>query len=188
MAKACELKKGSIVDINGVPHVLEDLMVSTPSARGASSLYRMRFRNLINKQKVDRTTKGDEPFPDIDFERRPVQLSYVQQDTYVFTDLQDYSEVVFNTEDIAEERPFITEALEGVQALVSNGRVLGLELPPTVDLEVTETGPSMKGASVTSRTKPATLSTGHVVQVPEYLERGETVRVDTRTGKFLCRA
>jgi elongation factor P len=188
MAKVCDLKRGAIVEINGSPHVLEDLSISTPSARGGSSLYRMRFRGLVSKQKVDKTCKGDESFPDVEVRRREVQFSYEAQGAYVFMDIEDYSEFRLMNEDIADEVPYITEDLEGVHALISDGRVLAIELPPVAELEVTETGPSMKGASATARTKPATLSTGLIVQVPEYLSTGEAVRVDTRTGKFLSRA
>ncbi len=188
MAKVCDLKKGAVVEINGSPHVLEELSISTPSARGGASLYRMRFRNLVSRQKVDKTCKGDETLPGVDFRRREVQFSYEAQGAYVFMDTEDYSEIRLMSEDIADEVPYITEDLEGIHALVSDGRVLAIELPPVAELEVVETGPSMKGASATARTKPATLSTGLVVQVPEYLATGETVRVDTRTGKFLSRA
>jgi len=148
----------------------------------------MRFRNLVTKQKVDKTGKGEEELPDIDFERREVQFSYASQGAYVFMDNEDFTEVSLSEDDIADEKLYITEEMEGIRALFTEGRVLGIELPPTADLEVTETGPSMKGASATARTKPATLSTGLEVQVPEYLSQGEIIRVDTRTGKFLSRA
>ena len=76
MTKACDLKKGSLVGIRGLPHVLENLSITTPSARGAASIYHFRFRNLITKAKQDISCKGEEPFDDIDFERRPVQYLY----------------------------------------------------------------------------------------------------------------
>ena len=76
MVKACDLRKGSLVGFNGLPHVVEDLKVSTPSARGAASIYRFRFRNLVNKSKQDVSCKGEEPFESIDFERRSVEYLY----------------------------------------------------------------------------------------------------------------
>ena len=188
MPKACDLKKGDIVSINDAPHSLEDLNISTPTARGGASLYRMRFRNLVTRQKIDRTHKGDDDIEAIDFQRRPVQFSYEDGDRYVFSDNEDYSEVTFTKEEIAEQVPYITEDLEGIIALVCEGRSLAIELPPVADLVIEETGPSIKGASATARTKPATLTTGLVVQVPEYMESGEVIRVDTRTGKYLSRA
>lgn len=188
MPRVSELKRGSIVEIDGDPHTVESLSIQTPSARGGASLYKIRFRNLATKQKLDQSLKGDNMLNDASFERREVQYSYQQQNQYVFTDLADYSEISISESDLEYEKGFITDDIEGLQALVSDGRVLGIELPPVVDIEVTDTGPSMKGASATARTKPATLSTGLVVHVPEYLATGEVVRVDTRTGKFLSRA
>ena len=188
MAKASDLKKGSVVEIDGTPHMVEDIQISTPSARGAGSIYRVRFRNMVTKHKVDKSYKGDDQIPDIDFGRRDIQFSYEQQGQYVFMDLTDYSEITLNREDITDEINYISEDLEGIQALIADGRVLGIELPTSVDLEIEETSPSMKGASATARTKPATLTTGLVVQVPGYMSSGETVRVDTRTGKCLGRA
>ena len=84
--------------------------------------------------------------------------------------------------------PYLTDGLEGIFALVADGNVLGVELPATVSLEITECAPAMKGASASARSKPATLSTGLVVQVPEYLTPGELIKVNTLTGKFMSRA
>lgn len=188
MPKACDMKRGSIVAIDGTPHVVEELKISTPSARGSSSLYYFRMRNLGTKAKLDRTCKGDDMFQDCHFEKRSVQYSYVQGDVHTFMDLDDYSELAFNEEDIKDELQYITEDMEGIHALVSDGKSLGIELPPVAELEITECDPSMRGASATARTKPATLTTGLIVQVPEYLSSGEVIRVDTRTASFLGRA
>ena len=188
MPKAHELKRGSIVAVDGTPHVVEDLQVSTPSARWASSIYRVRFRNLATKQKRDMSLRGDDGFDDIDFERRELQYSYADGDRYVFMDLEDYSEIVLPAEDISEELNFLVEGMEGIQGLISESRTLGIELPTTVELEIVECDPSVRGGSATARTKPATLSTGYVVQVPEYMASGEILKVDTRTGKSLGRA
>jgi elongation factor P len=82
---------------------------------------------------------------------------------------------------------FVTEGLEGVLALVHNGQCVGIQLPAAVELQITQCDPGVRGNSATARTKPATLQTGIVVQVPEYLAEGERVKVDTRTGQFLSR-
>ena len=188
MPKASEIKKGSIVEIDGNPHMVEDLQISTPTARGGSSLYRVRFRDLSSKHKLDKTFKGDDMLKPVDVERRAVQFSYEQQDSYTFMDLSDYSEIVMLREDLGEVVNYVNEDMEGISALVCDGRVISVELPPSADLEIVECSPAIRGASATARTKPATLSTGLVVQVPEYLEPGEMIRVDTRTGKFSSRA
>lgn len=188
MPKACDLKRGDIVSFETVPYTVEELKISTPSARGASSLYHIRFRNLQTKNKMDKTCKGDEPFTPCDFERRPIQFSYTQGDEVTFMDLKDFSEITFRKDDIADELPYITEDLEGISALISDGRTLGIELPSVAVLQVVQCSPSMRGASATARNKTATLSTGLQVLVPEYLECDEIIRVDTRTGEFLGRA
>ena len=188
MAKACDLKKGSIVGINGLPHVVEALTVTTPSARGASSIYRFRFRNLVSKAKQDVSCKGDEPFADIDFERRPIQYLYKEADLYTFMDNEDFSQFSLPQDAIEEQLLYLSEDMEGLFALMSDGRVLTVEVPQKVVLKIESCDPVMKGASVTARTKPAKCQTGLVVQVPEYLVSGEMIIVDTATATFLSRA
>jgi len=188
MPKAADLKRGAIVELNNAPHRVEDLTVQTPSARGGASLYKIRFRNLVTKQKEDRTFKGDDSLNSLEFRRKEVQFSYENQGDYVFTDLDDYSEVSLRGEAIGDDRFYLTDGLEGIYVLVAEGSILGIELPDVVELQIAECGPGIKGASATARTKPATMSTGLVVQVPEYLEQGEVLRIDTRTGKSLGRA
>jgi len=188
MAKACDLKRGSLVGIEGQPYVLESLKVSTPSARGAASIYHFRFRNLVSKAKKDISCKGEEPFTDIDFERRPIQYLYREGDYYTFMDAEDFSQFSLPKDAIEEQMLYLVEDMEGIFALKADGQILTIEMPQKVELKVTACDPVMKGATATSRSKPATCETGLVVQVPEYLEAGETITVDTTTGSFLSRA
>jgi len=188
MVKACDLRKGSLVGINGLPHVLEDLSVSTPSARGAASIYHFRFRNLITKAKQDVSCKGDEPFVDIDFERRPIQYLFKEADLYTFMDSEDFSQFTMTQDSIREQLLYVAEDMEGLVSLVADGKVLTIAVPQKVVLKIESCDPVMKGASVTARTKPATCQTGLVVQVPEYMEAGESILVDTATGTYLSRA
>ena len=188
MVKACDLKKGSLVGIHELPHVLEDLTVSTPSARGASSIYHFRFRNLVTKAKQDVSCKGDEPFASIDFERRPIQYLYKEADLYTFMDTEDFSQFSLPQDSIAEQLLYIVEDMEGLFALMSDGKVLTIEVPQKVAVKIVACDPVMKGASVTARSKPAKCQTGLVVQVPEYLEIGEAIIVDTATGTYISRA
>ncbi len=183
-----ELKKGLIVDFEGAPHLVETVNASSPQARGASMIYKVRLRNLKTKQKVDRSFRSGDSFGVPDFERRPVQFLYRDQDTYHFMDSKSFEQFFFEKSDIEWEAKFLREEMEGVLALVYQDDVIGLELPPTVVLEITETSPGVRGNSATKREKPATLETGHVIQVPEYMNSGETVSVDTRSGAYLGRA
>lgn len=188
MLKACDLKKGSLVGFRGLPHVLESLSVTTPSARGAASIYHFRFRNLVTKAKQDVSCKGEEPFDDIDFERRPVQYLYREADLHTFMDTEDFSQFTLPATAIEEQLDYLVEDMEGLFALISDGKVLTIEVPQKVVLTIASCDPVMKGASVTARSKPAKCQTGLVVQVPEYLEAGEAIIVDTATGTYLSRA
>jgi len=185
---ASDLKKGDVVRIDGDPHIVETVKVQTPSARGAVTLYKIRFRNLQTKRKVDQSLRGDEVIPEADFERRPVQWLFGDASSITFMDLQDYSQFTLTKDEIEDEWPYLTEGVEGLIAISSEGRALGLEIPTFINLEIVETRPSVKGGSVTARTKPATLSTGLVVQVPEYMSAGEVIRIDTRTGEYASKA
>ena len=185
---AKEIKRGNIVVYEGAPCIIETITVQSPSARGASTFYKYRARNLATKQKVDITLRGGESLPEADFQRREVKFMYTDGNDYHFLDQVDYNQYSVAREDIEEELSYITEELEGMSALIYNDACIGIQIPLTVALKVTECDPGIKGASATARTKPATLETGLVVQVPEYLAAGETIKVDTRTGEYLGRA
>ena len=171
-----------------IPVLIETVQVQTPSARGAATLYKFRGRNLVTKQKIDITLKGTESLEAADFERRPVKLMYVDGQQVHFLDQNDFNQHTIDRELVADEMLYVTEALEGMLALVYNDECVGIQLPSAVELNVTECDPGVKGNSATNRTKPATLETGLVVQVPEYLSSGQRIKVDTRTGEFLSRA
>ncbi len=184
---AKEIKPGAVVNYNGAPVLINKVTVQTPSARGASTLYKFRGRDLVAKQKVDLTLKGTESLDEADFQKRAAKLMYVDATDMHLLDQADYNQYSIPLEDIEEERRYITEDLEGMMALVYNDECVGLQLPVAVELTVTECDPGVKGDSATKRTKPATLETGLVVQVPEYLSQGERIKVDTRTGEYLSR-
>jgi elongation factor P len=185
---AKEIKPGTVVNYNAAPVLIESVSVQSPSARGAATLYKFRARNLITRQKIDITLKGADSLDDANFERRNVKFMYADATDWHFLDQTDYNQYSLPAEDIAEERKYLTEHLEGVLALIYNDRCVGLQLPTTVELTITECEPGIKGNSATSRSKPATLETGAIVQVPEYLSQGETIKIDTRTGQYLSRA
>ena len=188
MPKACDLKRGMVVDINGMPHVVKQVEAKSPSSRGAATLYKVRFNNLQTGQKLDESYKGDDLLREADCLRTQVQYSYKDGDSYTFMNMEDYSQYTLNEADLEGQLEYLTEGLEGITALLVDGNLLAIELPQSVVLEITGTAPGIKGATATGRTKPATLSTGLEVQVPEYLETGERIKVNTSTGKFISRA
>ncbi len=185
---AKDIKNGTVVVYSDAPCIIEAINVQSPSARGAATLYKYRARNLVTKQKIDIVLKGGESLAEADFERRSVKFMYSDATHMHFLDQQDYNQYALPHEEIAAEAPYLTENLEGVQAMIYNDECVGLQLPTTVELRVVECDPGVRGNSATSRNKPAKLETGLIVQVPEYLSQGELIKVDTRTGEFLSRA
>jgi len=188
MPKASELKKGSVVEIDGGVYVVRDLEIRNPSARGASTLYKFRFFNVRDGRKLEQTLKGDDFIKDGNLSRHSVQFSYREGDMITFMDTENFSQYTLSAEALEDQSAFITEDLEGMIALLVDGEIVGVELPPNVILEIVDTPPGNQSASASARTKLATLSTGHEVQVPEYLETGEFVKVSTITGKYVSRA
>ncbi len=186
--KANELKKGAVVSIDGTKYIVKDVQTKSPSSRGANTLYKVRFNNVVTKQKMDNTYKGDDSFQDVDFLRRAVQLIYKETDSCTFMDNEDYTQYTVDNALIDEELLYLTDGLEGACALIADGELLGVELPSSVDMEIVECDPSIKGASASARTKPATMPTGLIVQVPEYLSPGEIIKINTTNAKFMSRA
>lgn len=187
MPKANELKRGMIIEFDGVPHALKSVDCKSPSSRGAATYYKIRYNNLQTGVKRDESHKADDMLKAADCERTKVSFSYIDGDDYVFMDNEDYSQYSLSKEDLGDQIGFIADGMDEITAVLMEGNILGVELPSTVSLEVTDTAPRMKGASATNRDKPAVLSTGITVQVPEYLEVGEIIKVNTGTGKFMSR-
>lgn len=184
---AKDFEKRMVVEIDGAPHMIESIQVQTPSARGASTLYKVRARNLKTRARLDKTFKGTETLGEVSFERRSAQYLYRDADVLYFMDGEDFNQFTIPVDDLSEQLPYMTENMEGIESMVVGGEVIAIELPDTVELEIVETAPGVRGNSATGRTKPATLSTGHVIQVPEHLEQGVKVKVDTRDGAYLGR-
>ncbi len=188
MPKACDLKKGNVVDINGDAYMVKHIDVRTPSARGAVTLYKVQFRNIKTKQKYEESYKGGDVLGDVDLQRKPMQYLYPDGEFYVFMDSLEYGQYLVAGEAIEEEAVWLTDGMEDLVGLIIDDNLVGIEIPSSLVFEITETAPGIKGASATARTKPATLSNGVEIQVPEYLETGEKVQVNTETRKFMSRA
>jgi elongation factor P len=186
---AKEMKPGAVVvNESGDPVIIESVSVQSPSARGASTLYKFRARNLLTKQKVDFTCKGTDVMPEADFHKRVVKLMYKDSDQVHLMDQEDYNQFSIAVAEVEDQLNYLTESMENVFALIYQDQCVGLQLPVSAELTITQCDPSIRGNSATARTKPATLETGLIVHVPEYIKEGERIKVNTETGEFLSRA
>jgi|SRR5581483_5749896 len=183
-----DFKRGLRVLLDGDPFVILDVHVQSPSARGASSLTKIRARNLRTGQLTDRTFRGGDRVEEPNVELRPVQFLYRDDDGFHFMDTQSYEQFSRSAEDLGDLAGYLRDGLEGIRSVVFNEQVISIDLPNTVVLTVVDTAPAIKGATAQAQTKPATLETGLVIQVPSYLESGERVQVDTRDARFVARA
>ena len=188
MPKASEIKKNNTVVFDGKTCIVRDIERSVPQGRAGGSIYRMRMYDVVAGAKYDETFKDSDTLDMADLIRRPAMFSYIDGEEYVFMDKEDYTPYHLNKDSIENEALFINEDTDGIQVVIVSEVPVALDLPMSVELEVVETDPSIKGASATSRTKPATLSTGLVVQVPEYISTGEWIKVNTEERKFPSRA
>jgi elongation factor P len=188
MPKASEIKKNAAIDYNGRVFIVKDIERSVPQGRAGGSLYRMRMYDLVTGGKVDETFKDSDMLNLADLSKRPAKFSYIDGDEYVFMDNEDYTLYNINKESIAEEILFIDESTEGMQVIMVEDNPVALDMPSTVDLVITETDPSLKGGSATARTKPAILSTGLTVQVPEHISTGDRIKINIEERKFMSRA
>jgi elongation factor P len=187
MPKASNLKKGDVVRLKNQIYTTRHIEVQTPSARGSATLYKVRFADVRTGQKLDQAFKGNDDLEDVELERRPASYLYRDGDLYIFMDSDNYEQHTLAAEALGEDAAWLSDGMEGIMVLLLDGQPLCIDLPQTVDLEIVDTPPVIKGATATNRNKPATLSNGVVVQVPEYLENGTLVRVNTETGKFMSR-
>jgi len=188
MAAPGELKRGARILLDGDPYVIMDLHVQTPSARGASSLTKVKVRNLRTGQVFDRAFRGGDRIEQPDLELRSVQYLYGDGEAYHFMDEQSYDQFSLSAVELGDATGYLKDGMTNIRSVVFNGQVISIELPTTVVLQVTDTMPAIKGATAQAQTKAATLETGLEIQVPAYLEPGEYVQVDTRDGRFVARA
>lgn len=147
---------------------------------------RMRLKNLETGAVLDRTFRAGEQVQQAIIDRRSHQFLYKDDIGFHFMDGETYSQIAVNDEDVGDAAGYLTEGDE-VHLAMYEGRPIGIDLPASVQLEVTESEPAVKGDRVSGTTKPVTLETGLVVQVPLFVEKGDTVKVDTRTGEYMTR-
>lgn len=187
MLTAGEFKRGMRVELEGDPYVVTDVHFQSPSARGASTLVKARVRNLRTGNVFDRTFKTADKVAEAQIELRPVQYLYADDDGCHFMDGESYEQFTLTRDALGEDAGYLIEGLAGIRSVLFNGTVMSIELPQSVVLRIQLTDPPIKGATAQAQTKPATLETGLVIQVPSYLESGDAVQVDTREARFVGR-
>ncbi len=188
MPKASEIKKNAAIVYNGNTVIVRDIERSVPQGRAGGSLYRMRMYDVVTGAKTDETFKDSEMLNFADLIRRPVMFSYIDGDEYVFMDKEDYTPFNLNKESISEEVLFISEDTDGIQVIIVDDIPVALDMPQSVELQITETDPSIKGGSATARTKPALLTTGLTIQVPEHISTGDRIKINVEERAFMGRA
>ncbi|NOQ88065.1 MAG: elongation factor P-like protein YeiP [Gammaproteobacteria bacterium] len=186
--KANEIKKGLVINQDNKNILIKKVFVQSPSSRTGSTLYKVTGSDISSGQKFERRYKGDEVIKPIEVSRRAVQLLFHDADSYTFMDSENYDQFILANDAVEDETDFLYDGLKGISALISEDELLGIELPVIMSLEITECAPGMKAASSSARSKPATLATGLVVQVPEHLTPGEVIKVNTETREFISRA
>lgn len=181
---AVDLRSGSTFERGGELYQVVDFQ-HVKQARG-SAFVRVKFRNLITGAVTEETFRPEERLGRVRVERTDVQYLYRDGDHYVVMDLASYDQVPLTAEQLGDAVRFLKEN-ETLGLLRHQDRVLGVELPVAVELAITRTEPGFRGDTANAATKPATLETGLTVDVPLFVNEGELIRVDTRTGRYLER-
>ncbi len=184
MYNASDLRKNLKIQIDNEPYVIIDFQFSKPGK--GQSLYRCKLKNMITGVILDRTYRSGDTFEPASLEERKMQYLYSQENETCFMDLENYEQVFLSDDQVGEAKNFLSDGLE-VEILLFDGRPIGITLPNFVDLTVTRADPWAKGDSVAGDTKPVTVETGYVLRVPPFVEEGQKITIDTRTGEYVTR-
>ncbi len=188
MIEVAEFKKGVCILFRDAPMIIVDVTFSTPTARGANTIARTRLRNLLTGQLISESIRAGNKYETVDVEVRPCSFMYSDGTNWHFMDGESFEQFHLGADELGDGRYYLVDGAEGLRVRLVQGRIVGVELPNTMELTVVETDPVVKGATAQAQQKRAVLETGLEVQVPPYLERGERIRVDTRDGHFVERA
>ncbi|HOK06695.1 MAG TPA: elongation factor P [Syntrophales bacterium] len=184
MYTASDLRKGLRIKLEGDPHIIVDFNFVKPGK--GQALYRCKLKNMLTGAQFDRTFRSVDVFEPADLQEKKMQFLYREEDKYCFMDNETFEQVYLTEDQVGDMKNFLVENLE-TEVLLFENRPLGVSLPNAVDLYVKVAEPWAKGDTVAGKTKPVTLETGYVIQVPPFIEAGEKIRVDTRTGEYLTR-
>ncbi|MFL6154727.1 MAG: elongation factor P [Marmoricola sp.] len=184
MATTNDLKNGMVLNIDGQLWAVVEFQHVKPGKGPA--FVRTKLRNVESGKNVDKTFNAGTKVETANVDKRTMQYLYNDGSNYVFMDTSSYEQTEVSPEIVGDAKNFMLENQEAIVA-TNDGRVLYVELPASVLLEVTYTEPGVVGDSATGRTKPATLETGHEIQVPLFINQGEKIKVDTRDSSYLGR-
>lgn len=184
MISAGDFKNGVTLEIDGnIVQIIEFQHVKP--GKGAAFV-RTKLKNIISGGIIERTFRPTEKFPQARIERQDMQYLYSDGELYNFMNMETYDQIALNEEAIGDALKFVKEN-EMVKICSHNGNVFAVEPPLFVELEITDTEPGFKGDTATGATKPAVVETGATVYVPLFVEQGDKIKIDTRTGEYLSR-
>lgn len=184
MISAGDFRNGRTFEHEGNVYQIVEFQHVKPG-KGAAFV-RTKLKNIISGGVVEKTFRPTEKFEEAHIDRRDMQYSYNDGDLYYFMDPETYDMIPINKADVQDAMKFVKEN-DTCKIMSYKGSVFGIEPPTFVELMVTETEPGFKGDTATNTTKPATLETGAVIQVPTFIDNNELIRVDTRTGEYMER-
>jgi elongation factor P len=185
MISTNDLHNGITLELDGEVYTVVEFQHVKPGK--GSAFVRTKLKNIRTGAVIDRTFNAGEKVPRAQLDEREVQYLYANGDEYTFMDTETYDQYTVSARDLGDALHFLIENMT-LSLLFHEGRVIGVELPNSVVLTVVETDPGLKGDTAQGGTKPARLETGYVVKVPLFVNTGDRVVVDTRTGEYLSRA
>lgn len=181
---ASDLRKGLKIEIDGEPYLVVDFEFTKPGK--GQALYRCRLKNMITGSQFDRTYRSGDKFNAADLEEQSMEFLYKEVNRYTFMNTSSYEQIELIEDHVGDAINYLTENLV-VDMLLFQGRPIGINLPNFVELKVVQADPGIKGDTAAGATKPVTMETGFVIQVPLFIEEGEVLKVDTRTGSYVER-
>ena len=184
MLESGDLRKGVKLEIDGEPYIIVQFEFVKPGK--GQALYKCKLKNMITGAQFDRTYRSGEKFTPADLEETEMEYLYYDGDRYCFMNTSNYEQEMLGEDQIGEAKTLLKENTV-CSVLLFQGRAIGITLPNFVDLRITQAEPWAKGDTAGGSTKPATLETGYVVQVPPFVNEGELIRIDTRTGEYVER-
>ncbi len=184
MISVNDFKTGITIELEGDLWQVIDFQHVKPGK--GSAFVRTKIKNLRKESTIEKTFRGGEKVKRAIVERKPYQYLYVTDDQYVFMDNNTYEQVEVSAEQIGDGLKWLKDSME-VQIVFHGDTILGVEMPNFVELEVTQTDPGLKGDTAEGGSKPATVETGAVVTVPLFVEEGDVLQIDTRSGEYLKR-